>query len=570
MTEGVPFGLLHGDAFDRDALALAEESAGIGVWSIDLTTSRVRGTAQFFRIVGLPPTTESVPVDVVRAMRHPDDRERVVAGFRQALEGGNDSYEIEYRIVRPDGGVRWIFGRGRVIRAPDGTPLRYSGVDLDITDRKATEAALAAATEEVARMNRELEERVRERTAELELEASRRTEAELRLHQAQKMEAVGQLTGGIAHDFNNLLQVIMGNLEIARMYVAREPLPGARGEFVMRAIDTAQRASQTAKQTVHRLLAFSRLQPLTPSELNINVLVGDLADMLRRVLGENIEVATALAPALWPTFADRNQLESVLLNLVVNARDAMPHGGRLTIETSNVHAGPQTPGAQEGDCVCLVVRDTGCGIAPEHLPKVFEPFFTTKETGKGSGLGLSMVYGFVKQSGGHVRIDSEPGAGTSVRILLPRAGGDEAAAREAAHDGSADARPTARQGECILLVEDDVDVRRFGVNALEDLGYRVIAEPDAASALRTLDAIDGAHVDLLFTDVVLPGGMSGRDLAEVVQARRSRTPVLFVSGYTRNVVMPEGSARLLHKPDTIEALASAVRTAIDGAASGGA
>jgi PAS domain S-box-containing protein len=564
MTEGGPFGLLHGDAFDRDALALAEESAGIGVWSIDLTTSRVRGTAQFFRILGLPPTTESVPVEVVRAMRHPDDRERVVAGFRQALDGGNDSYEIEYRIVRPDGGIRWIFGRGRVIRAPDGTPLRYSGVDLDITDRKATEAALAAATEEVARMNRELEQRVKERTAELELEAARRTEAEMRLHQAQKMEAVGQLTGGIAHDFNNLLQVIMGNLEIARMQLARDPLPSPRGELVMRAIETAQRASHTAKQTVHRLLAFSRLQPLTPTELNINALVLDLADMLRRVLGENIEVGTALAPELWPTFADRNQLESVLLNLVVNARDAMPHGGRLTVETSNVRA-QETPGAVDGDYVCLVVRDTGHGIAPEHLAKVFEPFFTTKETGKGSGLGLSMVYGFVKQSGGHVRIDSEVGRGTSVRILLPRSRRGEVAAPNASRNAAGGTLPTARADECILLVEDDDDVRRFGVSALEDLGYRVMAEPDAASALRTLDAMDGAHVDLVFTDVVLPGGMSGRDLAEAVRSRRRRTPVLFASGYTRNVVMPEGPTRLLPKPYTIEALASAVRAAIDGA-----
>ena len=565
MAEGGPFGLLRGDEFDRDALALAEASAGIGVWSIDLTTSCVRGTAQFFRILGLPPTTESIPVDIVRAMRHPDDRERVVAGFRQALDGGNDSYEIEYRIVRPDGGTRWIFGRGRVIRAPDGTPLRYSGVDLDITDRKATEAALAAATEEVARMNRELEQRVRERTAQLELEAKRRTEAELRLHQAQKMEAVGQLTGGIAHDFNNLLQVIMGNLEIARMQVARDPMPPPRGELLMRAIDTAQRASQTAKQTVHRLLAFSRLQPLTPSELNINALVEDLADMVRRLLDENIEVETALAPALWPTFADRNQLESVLLNLVVNARDAMTQGGRLTIETSNAHSRPSAAGAPDAEYVCLVVRDTGHGIAPEHLTKVYEPFFTTKETGKGSGLGLSMVYGFVKQSGGHVRIDSEVGRGTTVRILLPRATRGSAAARGAAGGVDGDAPPVARGHECILFVEDDEDVRRFGVSALEDLGYRVIAEPDAASALRTLDAVDGSRIDLLFTDVVLPGGMSGRDLAEVVLSRRSHTPVLFASGYTRNVVMPEGSPRLLHKPYTIEALASAVRGAIDGA-----
>jgi PAS domain S-box-containing protein len=563
MTEGGPFGLLHGDAFDRDALALAEESAGIGVWSIDLTTSRVRGTAQFFRILGLPPTTDSIPVDVVRAMRHPDDRERVVAGFRQALEGGSDTYEIEYRIVRPDGDTRWIFGRGRVIRAPDGTPLRYSGVDLDITDRKRTEAALAAATEELARINRDLEARVRERTAALELEARRRTEAELRLHQAQKMEAVGQLTGGIAHDFNNLLQVIMGNLEIGRMQIEREPLPAPRGELLMRALDTAQRASQTAKQTVHRLLAFSRLQPLTPSELNINALVEDLADMLRRVLGENIEIETRLAPSLWSTFADRNQLESVLLNLVVNARDAMPGGGRLRIETSNVPARPDVPGAPGAEYVSLEVRDTGHGIEPAHLSKVFEPFFTTKEAGKGSGLGLSMVYGFVNQSGGHVHIDSEVGRGTTVRILLPRSRREAAAMRDGVRDR--DARPTARANECILLVEDDEDVRRFSVSALEDLGYRVIAEPDAASALRTLDAVDGARIDLLFTDVVLPGGMSGRDLAEVLQARRSSTPVLFASGYTRNVAMPEGSPRLLHKPYTIEALASAVRGAIDGA-----
>jgi len=566
MTGAEPFGLLHGDAFDRDALALAEESAGIGVWSIDLTTSRVRGTAQFFRIMGLAPTTDSVPVDVVRALRHPDDRDRVVAGFRRALEGGNDSYEIEYRIVRPDGGTRWIFGRGRVIRAPDGTPLRYSGVDLDITDRKATEAALAAATEEVARMNQELEQRVRERTAELELEARRRNEAELRLHQAQKMEAVGQLTGGIAHDFNNVLQVIMGNLEIARMQLVRESLAPPRGELLMRAIETAQRASQTAKQTVHRLLAFSRLQPLSPSEINLNMLVDDLADMMRRVLGEQIEVDTKLAAGVWSTFADRNQLESVLLNLVVNARDAMANGGQLTIETSNAFTKADTAGAPDGEYVCLCVHDTGHGIVPEHLSKVFEPFFTTKETGKGSGLGLSMVYGFVKQSGGHVRIDSKVGRGTTVRILLPRSKREAAAPRDAARDGHRAAQPPVRGSECVLLVEDDAEVRRFGVSALEELGYRVIAEPDAAAALRRLDASNGTRVDLLFTDVVLPGGMSGRDLAEAVATRCKGMPVLYTSGYTRNVVVPDGGGQVLHKPYTIQALAAAVREAIDAAA----
>jgi PAS domain S-box-containing protein len=566
MTEGQPFGLPHDDAFDRDALALAEESAGVGVWTIDLATQRVRGTAQFFRIMGLPPTSDSVPLEFVRALRHPEDRERVAQGFPQAIEGGSDSYEIEYRVVRPDGTTRWIFRRGRVIRAPDGTPQRCCGVDLDITDRKRTEAALAAATEEIARMNRELEQRVRERTAALELEAARRTEAELRLHQAQKMEAVGQLAGGIAHDFNNLLQVIIGNLEIVRMQLARDPLPAPRGEFITRAIETAQRASQTAKQTVHRLLAFSRLQPLAPApELDLNTLVEDLADMVRRVLGESIEVDTALAPSLWPTFADRNQVESMLLNLVVNARDAMPRGGRLSIETSNAYSRPDIAGAPEGEYVCLVVRDTGHGIAGEHLSRVFEPFFTTKEPGQGSGLGLSMVHGIVKQSGGHVRIDSEVGRGTTIRILRPRSRRSAPTREEPRAAERAAVRPTARSDECILLVEDDEDVRRFGVSALEELGYRVIAEPDARSALRTL-AADGERVDLLFTDVVLPGGMSGRDLAEAFREQRSRTPVLFASGYTRNVVMPEGNAQLLHKPYTIEALAAAVRGALDAAA----
>jgi PAS domain S-box-containing protein len=566
-TQGEPFGLLPGDAFDRDALALAEESAGVGVWSIDLTTSCVRGTAQFFRIMGLAPTAESIPVDVVRALRHPDDRERVVAGFRHALEGGNDSYEIEYRIIRPDGNVRWIFGRGRVIRDRDGRPIRYSGVDLDITERKATEAALAAATLELARMNQELEQRVRDRTAALEQEAQRRMQAELRLHQAQKMEAVGQLTGGIAHDFNNVLQVIMGNLEIARLNIQRN----GSSEVVLRAVETAQKASQTAKQTVQRLLAFSRLQPLVPTEIDINVLVQDLADMFARVLGETIEVETRLAPALWPTFADRNQLESVLLNLVVNAHDAMPDGGRLRIETANVDVGgADAPhDMSSGQYVCLTVSDTGCGIAREHLDKVFEPFFTTKETGKGSGLGLSMVYGFVKQSGGHVRIESEPGAGTTVRIYLTRTRRSAAARASPVAERRAE-RPLAHDGECILFVEDNDGVREFGVSALQDLGYRVLEASDAAAAMRTLEAVEGARLDLLVTDIVLPGGMSGRDLAESAQVKRRALPVLFTSGYTRNVIVEDGrllpDARLLHKPYTIDSLAAAVRDCIDAAA----
>jgi len=561
------------DLFHRDALALAEQSAGIGVWSIDLTTGLVRGTAQFFRIMGLAPTNDQLPVDAVRALRHPDDRDRVIAGFRSALEGGTDAYEIEYRIIRPDGAQRWIFGRGRVVRAPDGTPVRYSGVDIDITDRKRAEAALAAAKEELERLNRVLEERVRERTAALEAEAERRAEAESRLHQAQKMEAVGQLTGGIAHDFNNILQVILGNLEIATRVVQRDPIDPTGGkprDTVLAAIETAQKASRSAKQLVQRLLAFSRLQNLDPAVVDANALVESMIDMIRRTLGETISVDTILADELWYAFADRHQLESALLNLVVNARDAMPQGGTLMIETANVELAAGYPDeVAPGQYVVVSVSDTGVGIPPEVLAKVFEPFFTTKDPGKGSGLGLSMVYGFVKQSGGHVRIYSETGSGTTVRIYLPRTRRDAVAQGPVVHvepaaSTDAEPMPRAQPSEAILLVEDNDDVRRFGVSALEELGYRVIQAPDAASALRVLD---GADVDLLFTDMVLPGGMSGPELAGIVRARHPDLPVLYTSGYTRHSAVHQGrllaGARILAKPYPLRTLAMAVRRAID-------
>ncbi len=436
---------LAGNAFDRDALSLAEQSAGVGVWSIDLTTGRVRGTAQFYRIMGLEPTRDSVPVETIRALRHPDDREHVVAGFRAALDGGGDSYEIEYRIIRPDGNLRWIFGRGRVIRDDSGTPVRYSGVDLDITDRKAAEEALSAAKRELERMNLILERRVLERTAELEAEATRRTEAESRLHQAQKMEAVGQLTDGIAHDFNNILQIILGSLEIVTITLRRGSLdePGSeRRALIERVTATAQRAALNAKHLVQRLLAFSRQQPLAPTILDVNELIGNMTEIIGRALGETTELQTLLAPDLWTVYADRNQLESVLLNLVVNARDAMPDGGRLCITTANDDvrdAGPDE--LVPGSYVTLSVSDTGCGIAREHLDRVFEPFFTTKAPGKGSGLGLSMAYGFVKQSEGHIRIRSEAGVGTTINIYLPRSerNADRPRQRGAPSDTRADA-----------------------------------------------------------------------------------------------------------------------------------
>ncbi|HVL36276.1 MAG TPA: ATP-binding protein [Burkholderiales bacterium] len=544
-----------------EILTLAEESAGIGVWEIDLTTGLARGTAQYFRIMGLEPLAGDIPIDRIRALRHPEDRERVVAGFQQALDSGVDFYEIEYRIVRPDGELRWIFGRGRVVRDADGRPVRYSGVDLDITERKRAEAALAAAKEALERMNRELEARVRSRTAELEAEGRRRAEAEARLHQAQKMEAVGQLTGGVAHDFNNLLQVIMGNLEIVRRLIAGQPARTLEGP-----IEAALAATRNAAQLTHRLLAFSRQQPLEPAVLDVNRLIGDMADMIAHTLGETITVETRLAADLWATFADRNQLESAFLNLVVNARDAMDGGGRLLVRTENVSAagGDELPA---GDYVALSVADSGSGIAPEHLAKVFDPFFTTKEPGKGSGLGLSMVYGFAQQSGGQVRIASELGRGTTVTMLLPRT--DARPERAAARPGdSAEPLPQARAGETVLLVEDNEEVRRQGVAALRSFGYRVIEAADARSALAVLEAPDAPRVDLLFTDVVLPNGLSGRALADAVRTRRGAAlPVLFTTGYARDAITHEGrldpDVRLLRKPYNLDSLARSIRQAID-------
>ncbi len=556
------------DAFDRDALTLAEQSAGIGVWTIDLTTGLVRATSQFFRIMGLEPTSKPVPMDIVRALRHPDDRDRVVEGFRRVLDGGSDAYEIEYRIVRPDGQMRWIFGRGRVVRDARGKPVRYSGVDLDITDRKNAEQALASAKEALERLNAQLEQRVDERTAELAVEAQRRAEAESKLAQAQKMEAVGQLTGGIAHDFNNILQVIVGNLEVAKRLTQRAAHDDAR-DGVLQALDAAQRAARSAALTVHRLLVFSRLQPLSPTAHDANALIVEMAQMIAHTLGETVTVSTKLAPDLWPIFADRNQLQTALLNLVVNARDAMAEGGRLTIETSNTELDATiAPDVPSGAYVLVRVADTGAGIAREHLSRVFDPFFSTKGPGKGSGLGLSMVYGFVRQSGGHVRIDSEPGFGTSVHIYLPRCEAIAAPAGAAAAGSSrGDALPRARSGETILVVEDYDDARKLGASALEGLGYRVLQAPDGVAALRLLDRPDAPRIDLLFTDVVLPGGISGRALADALRTRMPRVPVLFATGYAPDAVVGarpiERDGRLLGKPYTLEALATGVRHALD-------
>ena len=384
------------------------------------------------------------------------------------------------------------------------------------------------------------------------------------LRQAQKMEAVGQLTGGIAHDFNNLLTVINGNIELAERGLNN----GGDPAKVLRSISNARQGAERAASLTQRLLAFSRRQPLSPKPLHLDRVVEGLSDLLKRALGELIQLETISGPNLWPVEADPNQIESALLNLAVNARDAMADGGTLTIETGNAHldsgyaaaCGDVTP----GNYVMVAVSDTGTGMAPLVLSRVFEPFFTTKEIGRGTGLGLSQVYGFVKQSGGHLKIYSEPGDGTTIKIYLPRF--DSAELEDV--DTAPQVAPEGSSAETILVVEDDADVRVQSVEALGELGYRVLQAADGAAALRLLRR--EAHVDLLFTDVVLPGGLTGAQVAAEAREIQPGLKVLFTTGYARNAIVHNGrldpGVQLITKPYSFADLAAKVRDVLDGLA----
>ncbi|MGB8106095.1 MAG: ATP-binding protein [Pseudolabrys sp.] len=393
------------------------------------------------------------------------------------------------------------------------------------------------------------------RTQAFYAEAERRELAEQALRQSQKMEAVGQLTGGVAHDFNNLLTIIIGNLGIAKRGVVE-----ARAE---RALNNALVGAERAAQLTQRLLAFSRRQPLNPRVLDVNKLILSISDLLVRTLGENIELESIGAAGLWKVEADASELESTLLNLALNARDAMPEGGKLTIETSNAYLDEgycqQHAGVAPGQYILIAVTDNGGGMSAETIDRAFEPFFTTKEAGKGTGLGLSQVYGFMKQSDGHVKIYSESGEGTTIKLYLPRRDGNEAA-------HSADESVSSERGraETILIVEDDDGVRQYASEILRDLNYQIIEAKDSASALRLLDA--DKKFDLLLTDVVLPG-KNGRELATEVERRRPGTKVIFMTGYSRNAIVHHGrldpGTALIQKPLIERVLAQKIRQILD-------
>ncbi|NQV59523.1 MAG: PAS domain S-box protein [Alphaproteobacteria bacterium] len=394
-----------------------------------------------------------------------------------------------------------------------------------------------------------------------------RKRAEERLVQSQKMEAIGQLTGGVAHDFNNLLAIIMGNLELL---LARGTGDSEISGFAAKALAATQRGANLT----HRLLAFSRMQPLRPVSVGADQLVRGMEDLLVRTLGEAIEIKLNSSADLWPCEVDPGQLENALLNLSINARDAMPRGGRLTIETSNIVIDDAYAAAQDdveaGEYVLLAVSDTGSGMAPEIIAQAFNPFFTTKGAGKGSGLGLSMVYGFVKQSGGHARICSEVGAGTTVKIHLPRSiGGQGVAPGTSAHPAAN--RPTTdtgAHGEVIMVVEDDAEVRAVAVGFLSQLGYEVLEAGRADAALEKI--AQNREINLLLADIILPGGMGGKELADRACELLPSLKVLYMSGYTGDPHIHPGppgrDGQLLMKPFGQADLAKKVRQALDGAA----
>jgi PAS domain S-box-containing protein len=404
-----------------------------------------------------------------------------------------------------------------------------------------------------AKITRDLTER---QEAQLQLERSRE-----QLFQSQKMEAIGQLTGGLAHDFNNLLTGITGSLELMKARLAQ----GRIGDLD-RYITAAQGAASRAAALTHRLLAFARRQPLDPKPTSPNRLIADMEELVRRTVGPEIVVETVLSIGLWPTLCDPNQLENAILNLCINARDAMPNGGRLTIETANTWLDERGAGErdmQPGQYVAICVTDTGTGMLPEVIARAFDPFFTTKPLGQGTGLGLSMIYGFAKQSGGQVRIYSEEGAGTTMRIYLPRHRGE--VDEEVIPPRLSDA-PRAQAGETVLIVDDEPTVRMLVTEVLDELGYAAIEAADGTSGLKVLQS--DVRIDLLITDVGLPKGMNGRQMADAAREARPTLKVLFITGYAENAAVGDGHLEpgmyLLTKPFAMEMLASRIKTILTG------
>ena len=516
----------------RETLAFALDSAGMGSWDLDLRTDTARRSQRHDRIFGVDLEHEAGAGRTGHAnpgrqwgrsmfLRHvvEEDHDAAAARFDRALSSG--TLELECRITRGDGAVRWIDARGRVEYAPGGEPVRMAGIVMDITDRRRTEDAL---------------------------------------HQAQKMEAIGQLTGGVAHDFNNLLTVIVGGLDM----MIRRP---ERTDRVVRLAEAAMTAARRGEQLTQQLLAFSRRQMSRPETLNPNRLLLEFRTLAQRAIGEAIELRVELDPGVDPVRVDPAQFESAVLNLIVNARDAMPSGGTIRLQCGNVHLATEAVadrGIAPGPYVQVCVSDTGTGLDPATLQRAFEPFFTTKEVGRGSGLGLSQVYGFMRSVGGDVIIDSTPGAGTSVRLYFPRSEDVTTEERQAATSMVPLRR--ASVGDTVLLVEDDEQVLGMAIESLEELRYKVVVSRNAREALEHLRGPE--RIDILFSDVVMPGGMNGAQLAVEAQLLRPGLKVLLTSGYVGDGAAGQSIGQdlpVLNKPYRRDELAQKLRVVMGGA-----
>lgn len=519
-------------ADERFRAALLASEAGIFDWYIDEHSFYCDSALQ--QLFGLPDVLTSEPVERFLDHVHVADRGIVRAALAECVHGKD--FVVEFRLKR-DAGRQWLLSKGKVFRDAGGNPSYVTGTCADITARKQAEKALSD-------LNETLEARVAAEVAE-------RSRVEDTLHQAQKMEAVGQLTGGIAHDFNNLLTGVIGSLEL--MQRRRRSGDETNDErYITAAVTSAQRAAALTQ----RLLAFSRRQTLDLKPLEVNPLVASLEDLLHRTTRENITITTHLAAGLALVRMDANQLESAVINLAINARDAMPDGGTITITTAAVHLTPEEGAAMdlaEGDYVTLTVADTGVGMTPEVLAKVFEPFYTTKPIGQGTGLGLSMVYGYMRQANGGVRILSQPGKGTQVQLYMPCLGGD------------LDILPSEESrsaplgvGEVVLVVEDEAVVRSLIVEVLGELGYQTLEARNAQEAMPFLE--NPQRIDLMISDVGLPG-MNGRQLADLAQANRPELKVLLATGYAEGSNV-EGylaaNMEIITKPFAIDALANKI------------
>lgn len=524
----------------REKFRMMAQTMPVHVWTADRDGGLNWLNVRVYEFTGYS-EGELYGADWARVL-HPDDLSAAFEEWADAIQKGH-VYETEFRIRKADGSFRWHLVRATPLRADDGTLSGWVGTNTDIEDRKTAEA-------EIAKLNSTLEERVAKRNRELE-------ELNAELRQSQKLEAIGGLAGGIAHDFNNLLQVVMGNLQIV---IRGMPEDSTLQKRLEQAVAGVKRGATLASQ----LLSFARKQPLAPVVIKLNRLIEDTSEILHSAVGEGVELETRFESGLWNTSIDPSSMENALLNLAINARDAMEGQGKLTIHASNVVLddtfAQAHPDLKAGQYIRLAVTDTGSGMSRETADRIFEPFFTTKANGRGTGLGLSMVYGFAKQSGGHITLDSKIGEGTTMNIYLPRSHEVEQTLPSAAVHG------LAGGDETILLVEDDDEVRDTAYHLLTDLGYTVLQAPDAEQALYLLD--EGHHIDLLFTDVVMPGRMNGYELAQQARNLRPDIPALFTSGFVQDAVLHDGrlveGIQLIGKPYTQDELAQKVRDVLGG------